>query len=468
MAGETDSDEGHLRHQRRLLAEAIAGRRFVVALDTLVGAAGLAATLREHGAGEVLIVGGSRGTGELPDERRGDLVDLQLQDRGVMGGIRAFVRALEDPSRELLEVVERFDPAGEATVATAVYFSGERLLGRRVLGARPRAWARLEDKTTVDDLWDAAGVPRAPSWIGPVERGRLWRAHCDLDGGPGTVWVADNRTGWHGGGHGLRWVQTVDDAEQAGRELAAMASHVRVMPFLDGRPCSIHGWVIGDAVATFRPCETVMLRETGRRRLHYAGSATSWLPTGRESDAMRDVAKWVGEHLRDAHDYRGVFTVDGVLTADGFLPTELNPRFGAALATLGRGANLPLYLLHGATVERPDLDWRPDLVESEVLAASLEHPVAGAHLVLEGRPARPRSIPFRWAHDRLVEAPEAAAADGTIEFGPSPGGSLLRVGFHRPLLGPPAAPLVADAFRGAARLLDLDLPPFEAAPELRT
>jgi hypothetical protein len=467
MPADTDTDDGPLGHQRRLLREVIDGRRFVVALDTLVGAAGLAATLREHGAGEVLVVGGVRGTGELPDDILAELVDLDVEGRGVMGGIRAFAQALEDPSRELRDTVERFDPSGDALVATAVYFSGEHLLGRRVFGARPRAWALLEDKTTVDDLWDAADVTRAPSRVVPVERGGLWRAHRELDHGAGTVWVADNRTGWHGGGHGLRWVQTAGDAEQAGQELASMATRVRVMPFLDGRPCSIHGWVVGDAVATFRPCETVMLREAGRRRLHYSGSATSWLPPAGDRESMREIAQQIGAHLRDVHGFRGVFTVDGVLSADGFLPTELNPRFGAALATLGRGASLPLYPLHSATVERPELDWESERLESAVLAASLEHPVAGAHLVLEGRAGPPRIMDVRWEQGRLVEAPDTAAADGLLELGSSPGGSLLRVALRRPPLGPPAAPVLADAFAEAARLLDLDLPPFEAAPELR-
>lgn len=466
MAGETESEGEHLRHQRQLLAEMVAGRRFVVALDTLVGAAGLAASLRDHDAGEVLVVGGSRGTGELPEDQH-ELIDLQLDARGVMGGIRTFARALEEPSRELLDAVERFDPSGEALVATAVYFSSEHLLGRRIFGARPRAWALLEDKTTVDELWDAAGIARAPSRIVPVERGGLWRAHLDLDQGAGTVWVADNHTGWHGGGHGLRWVQTADDAEEAGRELAAMASRVRVMPFLDGRPCSIHGWVVGDAVATFRPCETVMLRETGRRRLHYAGSATSWLPPERDRETMRDIARRVGAHLRNVHDFRGVFTVDGVLTADGFRPTELNPRFGAALTALGKGPQLPLYLLHSATVEQPQLDWRPDDLESDVLEASLHQPHAGGHLVLEHRTTATRTVPIRWRDERLVEASEAMAADGTVELGPSPGGSLLRATFQQPRLGPSIAPAVAEAFEFGAALFGLGLPHLEPAPDLR-
>lgn len=329
MSGHAESGERPLDHQRRVLSEVIAGRRFIVAMETLVGAAGLAKVLRDHGAGDVLIVGAHRGTGELPAAVEPDAINLEVDGRGVMGGIRAFVAALEQPSRQLVEAVERFDPVAEAVVATAVYFWGERLLGRQVFGARPRAWAEVEDKTVIDLLWDDAGVPRARSRIEPVDRRALWRAHQDLDAGQGTVWVADNRSGWHGGGHGLRWVSTPAEAELAVEDLASMADQVRVMPFLDGRPCSIHGWVIGDALATFRPCETVTLRETASSRLRYAGTATSWMPPANDQGMMRALALRVGAHLRDAYGFRGVFTIDGVLTADGFRPTELNPRFGA-------------------------------------------------------------------------------------------------------------------------------------------
>ena len=50
------------------------------------------------------------------------------------------------------------------------------------------------------------------------------------------------------------------------------------MPFLEGIPCSIHGVVFPDGVATFRPVEMVTLRRPGSNRLHYAGAATFWDP----------------------------------------------------------------------------------------------------------------------------------------------------------------------------------------------
>ena len=38
----------------------------------------------------------------------------------------------------------------------------EPILGRPVVSGRPTAFVALEDKMLADDLWDAAGVPRAP------------------------------------------------------------------------------------------------------------------------------------------------------------------------------------------------------------------------------------------------------------------------------------------------------------------
>lgn len=109
------------------------------------------------------------------------------------------------------------------------------------------------------------------------------------------------------------------------------------MPFLDGVPCSIHGIVLPDGTAVFRPVEIAMLRVPDERRFVYGGLSTYWDPPEADRDEMRDIARRVGDHLRAEHGFRGAFGIDGVLTADGFLPTELNPRFSAgatAVATV--------------------------------------------------------------------------------------------------------------------------------------
>lgn len=461
-------DDEPLAHQRRLLGSILAGRRVVVLASALPGAARLTARLRELGATNVLPVVATRGTGDVDETTEAAAVVLGLTATGLMDGIRAFERALDDPPPELVAAVDAFDPDGAAWVLGEPFSRRRTLLGRPLLGARGTSWPALEDKTTVDGLWDDVGVSRAPSRVvGLDDEDGLTRAAHDLDAGGGTVWVADNTAGWHGGGHGLRRVRDGHDARRARAGLAHEAVRVRVMPFLDGVPCSIHGWVVGDEVIAFRPCEMVVLREAGGTRLHYAGAATTWLPRDEDRDAMRDVARRVGAHLRDSHDYRGVLTVDGVLTAEGFRPTELNPRFGAALGVLGSGEDLPLYLLHCATVEHPELDWRPAELEREALLASLRSAHAGAALTVdEDVDAQHRCSLWRVADGYRI-GEEADDADGTVELGPAVAGGFLRVRLHDFALGPQVAPEMVAAFAAAAEALGIGLPRLEAAPDLR-
>ena len=62
---------------------------------------------------------------------------------------------------------------------------------------------------------------------------------------------------------------------------------------------------------------------------------------------MRGVARRVGAELRRRVGFGGAFTVDGVMTAEGFRPTELNPRMGAGLMQIARGADeVPVDLVH--------------------------------------------------------------------------------------------------------------------------
>lgn len=469
-------------HHVQLLRDHLAGRRVIVLLDVLVASAAYATRLRELGVEEMLLVSGSRGTGEIDAEVERDALVLGTGGDDLMAAIRAFEAAVSDPPRELREAIDAFDPAGEALVITTMFSSRRHVCGRDVFGARDPRWLELEDKTTVDALWDAAGVPRAPSAIVACDLDELVRASGTLDRGLGTVWVADNREGWHGGGSGLRWVRTHADAEAAAAHLAGIADVVRVMPFLEGRPCSIHGWVLGDDVIASRPCEAVMWREPTASRLWYGGAAaTTWRPDGAAATEMRHIARQVGEHLREIVDYRGVFTVDGVLTEDGFRPSELNPRFGAAIATLGRDSGLPLYLLNCLSVDAPDLDWRASELEEAIVGGQ---GWAAAHLMLDGLAVEQRSA--RVLRDGVgwcvVEAraeqdePSAGEDDpgspvraevARVELGPGPTGAFLRVVLSDHPGGRPVAPAVAELLPAVGDHLGIALPTLEAAPDVR-
>lgn len=453
-------------HWERQLRGAVAGRRFVIATDVLAEASQYAGQLRDLGADQTLCLSAARGVGEVdPDDER-DAVLVGSQGTDLMGAIRAWLDVLRDLPPEVRERIDAFDPHGRALVVQSLFGESQEIAGRPVFGARPREWIALEDKTLVDAIWDACDVPRAPSRVVPVFDGALREAAAELDEGQGTVWVADNRLGWHGGAQYLRWVRGPEAIGEAIRFFDAAAHRVRIMPFLDGIPCSIHGIVFGDHVAALRPCEMVVLRRPGSPELHYAGPATSWEPRVEDRQDMRAIARRVGAHLDRAVGYRGVFTVDGVMTADGFRPTELNPRFGAAINVLARSTGLPLYLLHLAIIERPDLDWRPRELEEHILEAADASPLAQAGLVIDTEVDHPRELGFVEHDGELVPA-DGDEPEVTLQLGPSPSGAYLRVVLPHHPGGAPAAPAVVRALHAARAHLDLDIPDVAAAADRR-
>lgn len=455
-------------HWYHLLRQVVDDRPVIVAMDVLVGAAATSAQLADLGVTDQLLVAGVRGVGDLdPEVEAAALVLGTAHGVTIMEGIRNWQRVLDDPPDEMLGRIDAFDPDHRAVVVSALFHTGASVAGRPVLGARPAAWQALEDKLTVDALWDAVGVPRAPSRTVELrDADAVMAAARDLDRGQGTCWVADNSTGWHGGGEYLRWTGPTGDPTQAVRDLSGAARHARVMPFLEGRPCSIHGWVFDDHVAALRPCEMVVWRDEDGRFV-YGGASTTWEPAPADRERMRSVARDVGAHLRATVGYRGTFSIDGVLTAEGFRPTELNPRFGGGLGRVGAGIDLPLYLLHLATVSRPDLDWRPRDLEDAVLAAADATPTGRVMVPLPAE-AQPGS----W---RLVQAPDGTwvdapdpdgEADAVIEVGPSvTSGQLAMV--HLPGLprGASAAVLGSQVVPALGARVGVALGRLEAAME---
>ena len=157
------------------------------------------------------------------------------------------------------------------------------LAGRPFLAHRRAEWVALEDKTVIDAFWDRAGVDRLPSSVVPLDRAT--EASELLDRGSGTVWAADARDGFHGGGQATHWVADAASRFRAIAALRPVCDDVRVMPFVDGVPCSIHGIVFDDGVVVLRPVEMVTLRRG--HDLVYAGCATFWDPPTWIRDQMR-------------------------------------------------------------------------------------------------------------------------------------------------------------------------------------
>ncbi|HET7476393.1 MAG TPA: hypothetical protein VFJ97_10300 [Dermatophilaceae bacterium] len=411
----------------------VRGRRVVLVGGVLAGSTRRVQQLRSFGAADVLVVAEGLGTGGLPTpaEATSVVVEPTVRAERISDEVAGWIAFAADPPAPARAAVERFDPDHSAVCLLGPFATVADYLGRTVLGGRTPAAQALEDKTLADGLWDRAGVARAPSAVVECRWVDLREAMSALDRGDGTVWAADASDGVNGAGDGVRWVRDGTEARAALDHLAAMSRRVRVMPFLPGVPCSIHGFVVDGGVAAFRPVELAVLRGVdgaGLARFVSAGISSCWEPPATDREVMRDVARRVGAHLAQVAGFRGGFSVDGVLTAQGFLPTELNPRFSGGLNTIAHGVpELPLELLQGAVVRGVDVGARPEVVEQALLPAADARPFGAMHAVVTDRtPARTEAVVVTGGPGRLAPAAPGDPVAGTLELGPSALGGLVR------------------------------------------
>lgn len=393
----------------------------------------------------------------LPVGNGGGLV---AQEQGWMGAL------LEDPPSWLLTALDAHDPSGEALVVGSPYVEAPGFAGRPVLNYRRPAWVALENKTTIDALWDELAVPRAPALVAGLDEDALWEASKLLDRGAGVVWSGDGPS-INGGANFVRHVQNADQAAEAFAALAPGCAQIRVMPFLEGIPVSIHGMVFPDGTAALRPMEMVCLRTGVGGKFRYAGCGSTYDPPAETRDQMRNLARRVGEWLRASVGYRGTFTLDGVATADGFLPTEINTRYGGAMGCLEDALpELPLALIQVALVAGHDVGVSSIQFEETLLAAADQRRSSmigvSVRAVRQEEQVR-REIVFtdwscRWAA-------EDEASHGALRLRPFPTGSRLELDLE-PGAVPPSrsvAPMVVAAFALADREWGTGLGRYEPA-----
>ena len=426
------------------LREVFAGRPVALVGGPAAGATERVAQLRSIGVERFLVVASNPGTGPQPDGA--DVAFYELDDfTDPVAEFRAEERAFAAPPSEALAAIDRFDPDGSAILLAPPFFDVRTFGPRPIFGARRREWVALEDKTQADELFEAADVAHPPAAVVAADAAELKAAAARLDQGGGTVWAADARDGFNGGGLGVRWVRDVEDEREAVAALIACSDRVRVAPFVEGIPCSVHGFVTGDGVAAFRPVELVTLRAPEAPRLRYAGCSTFFDPPATDRGEMRDAARRVGEVLRERVNFRGTFTVDGILGAEGWVATECNPRFGAALGYVGKVApELCFPILHHAVVEGV----------ADAPAAELEAVVV------------PAADATRWGGAWSIIAKQLRESvtmefddpRGTLTCGPSGVGGFVR--FELPddtTPGPSVAPIAVAAFARADQELDLGI-----------
>jgi hypothetical protein len=153
----------------------------------------------------------------------------------------------------------------------------------------------------------------------------------------------------------------------------------------------------------------------------YVGCATYWDPEPGVREQMRAMARRVGEQLRHEVDFRGTFTVDGVSTSDGFQPTELNPRFGAGIMTMARGAGIPMVLVNDLVIGGHDIGRTAAELESDVLSQADQQRSGGTwkggvdvDAELESEPVHFADGAWSWAEADGPVAGRVTAGAGSV------------------------------------------------------
>jgi hypothetical protein len=453
-----------VEYYRGLLERAFAGRRFLLFGEVLAGLTETIRDLRALGAERPFALAPAAGIGALPDTEAActRILPVSAGTHEAVESIWASEAAVRELPDDAVREIEAWDPERSARALVRFTLSPvPEVACRRRYADRPPSWAQLEDKTELPAFLDAIGVRRGPLAVVRAEPACLRDAAARLDRGRGTVWSGDAAPGVHGGGYAVRWVHDDDTREQAEAFFAGRFGRVRVSPFYEGIPCSIHGIVFAEGVAVFRPMEMIVLRRRGSSRFVYGGSASFWDPEPEEREEMRLLARQIGCGLRDRLAYRGAFALDGVLSDAGFVPTELNTRIGAAFRHLHeRSPELPLSLLALAVQEGERFDWRPSDLERLVLERADERRSGSARMRLPKPCSGPRGFAVAGSGEKLRRARRGGRAQGRLWLGPAVGGSSFLVYAPDPSrapIGPSFAPAAAAAFRLADRAFGTEI-----------
>jgi hypothetical protein len=421
-------------------------------------------TLEALGAGPFLLVTLRSGRGQATPGTDRHVLRAGAADPDFIIEVADFERRLRAPDAGLRGALAAFDPGAGAIVVGPNHLDCPGLLGRPRLGGRRPLDLRLEDKTTIDGLWAALGLPHLPSRVVPTTPGALAAASAALDGGHGVVWAGDNSSAVEGGAIATRWVGDARTQDHALAVLRPRCERARVMPYQPGLPMSVHAWCLARGVAVLSPMEMVVLRNRRTGAFRFAGCATTWTPPDAAVQQIRGFATRVARHLHEEQGYRGALSIDGVLGPGGFVPTELNARFPAGLSQLAHTMDDTPLALADAVIRQGGLeDLSPAHLQVVLRAQLARAPIAWLHSATPRAPSMSHGIGLIWGPGGFRRAGPGEPASSTLDWESGQVGGALRLRVLAPPRGVTGAALFTGALAAAGPPLAAQLSEWDAA-----
>ena len=358
-------DDGVRADVTRRLGAPWAGRPVIIGPVVLAGFTKVVEWFLDLGC-PVLVVATSRGVGPIPPDGSCEVAWLDPPaTASLTEEVRLHDRMVHRLPDDLRAAVDAFDPERRGLWYTTPFVTtDEPVDGRPVTGGRPASFLALEDKLLADAIWDAAEVERAPYRIVDLAddaaldaataraRRRSW-ARC----GPATPATASTAAATSCAG--CATTATGPRPRRSSGHAATGCGCCR-----SSRACRARS--TGSCCPTVRRCcgRSRSSRCATRRRARWPTAGWAAPGTRRRRTARRCApppAAWA-RTCSATHGYRGAFGIDGVLTADGFRPTELNTRMSAGATALGEVDRRFFTFLQAALVAGTD----PGLTAADV------------------------------------------------------------------------------------------------------
>jgi hypothetical protein len=291
------------------------------------------------------------------------------------GWVEAWINTI-DPSRELLFLGNQF--VGSETIA-----------GRPVFGWRQAQWAALEDKTLVGGNAAVASLEAPDHVVAGRVDGRVADLPClcaHLDRGHGVIVSADAGRLDRGGSSNNAYHRSPVEWGAVEAAIPPWAERVRISSFVPAIPCSINGVVLGAGRAMiFDAIEIVTLLDVERSGLLFCGSSTRLRLPSAMCDEARAAARRVAHDIAAGLDFRGGFSIDGLLADGRFLFTEINARPASGIGLRHAWPSFPFFLFARAVMAEP-------AAFAALPVDALETAIRGA---IRSRPSHAIAIPTR-------------------------------------------------------------------------